>query len=455
MVERIRRMAPMRTSVEPRRSLGGVSAITVAGAGRLSTGDVARAGLTLNNASQVPPAPAATISNPSSRAVMTEDSVPTSGAEEGTSAPVEPAPEPLANARSPRRRWWAIGIGSVCGAVVVALLFLVRLPYFVIQPGSVRPAEQQITIEGAKSFDDPGRVLFVTVFINRANPALLIRSWLDDSYQVRTQEEMYPHGSEDEARRENIVLMDTSKTVAEKVALSYLGLPAEFSGRGALVAGLVKSSPSQGVLEPGDVVVEVDGSPVQMPDDIGKALADHKPGDTVDLVVERDRSTGPSSGTAAQGRKVKRRKVELALGADPKNAARPVLGILVEPYDLTVDSPIGVEVDSGDVTGPSAGLAWTLAIIDRLTPGSLTGGRSVAVTGEIHADGTVGAVGGTPQKIAAVKRAGVKVFIYPEETAPAEKAEIERIAGKQVKVYAVANIDEAVKVLAPDGVKRP
>lgn len=414
---------------------------------------------------------------------MTEESVPASGSESdpataaqtttpsvdartvdpratglshGDASTDEPSMRRTSGSRSTsRRRWISLAVGAALGAAIVAALFLIQLPYFVVQPGSVRPAEQRIEIEGAKSFNDPGRVMFVTVFINRANPALMIRSWLDDSIDVRSQKEMYPNGNEKEARQENIQLMDTSKLVAKKVALSYLGLPAEFTSNGALIAGLVEQSPAKGKLEPGDVVVQVDGNAVALPQDIGTALSGHQPGETVDLTIERPTGSGVASEQAALQSKRVKRNIEMALGADPKDPQRPVLGVYVEPFGLSVDSPIGVQVDSGDVTGPSAGLAWTLGIIDRLTPGSLTDGRRVAVTGEMHADGTIGPVGGTPQKVAAVKRAGVKIFIYPDSTPESDKRQISRIAGEDMKTYAVGTIEEAVKVLAPNGVEKP
>lgn len=373
---------------------------------------------------------------------MTDDSVATT------------VPNPETQPTPPRRRrrmWFTIIGGGVVGAALIAAFFLVQLPYFVIQPGSVTASEQRIEIEGAPSYDNDGRVMFVTVFVNRATPALMVRSWLDDSVEVRTPEEMFPNSSEAESRQENVVLMNDSKLMARKVALDYLDIPAEFTGNGALVSGLVDESPSEGVLEPGDVIVEVDDDPVSVTSDISVALADNEPGQTVDVVVEPaavSTGTGETAGTKGRPR---RRKVEVALGADPNDDSRPVLGIYVETYDLAIESDVDIRVDSGDVGGPSAGLAWTLGIIDRLTPQSLTSGRKVAVTGEIRADGTIGPVGGTPQKVAAVKRAGIDVFLYPAETGPAEKAEIERIAGDDMEVHAVADIDEAVRVLVPGG----
>ena len=139
------------------------------------------------------------------------------------------------------------------------------------------------------------------------------------------------------------------------------------------------------------------------------------------------------------------------LGESADQAGRPILGVEVEPANPSLDTDVVIEVDSGDVSGPSAGLAWTLAIVDRLTPGSLTDGRRIAVTGEIRDDGSVGPIGGITQKVAAVKRAGIEVFIYPAETPRDEQEAMARVAGDDVTLWPVADIDAAIERLAPDG----
>ncbi|MGB3410559.1 MAG: S16 family serine protease [Microthrixaceae bacterium] len=360
-------------------------------------------------------------------------------------------PEALAARRTNRRRW-GIAIFAAVIAAIVAAMFLVRLPYYVIQPGSVRPSEQRIHISGAKSFESPGKVMFTTVYIDQATPALLIRAWFDSAAEVESKDEMYPDGDRKAARQENIALMDSSKLLATKVALSEVGIKADFGGSGAQVISVSDDSPSKGILQPGDVITEVDGGEVSMPSDIGKELSDRKPGDTVTLVVERPSRSKPDSPV--------RKELKVKLGAAGDDAEdddpnRPVVGIQAQPSDLRVVSDVEVDVDSGTVTGPSAGLAWTLAIIDRLTPGSLTRGRDIAVTGEIRADGTVGPIGGVEQKVSAVKRAGIKVFIFPAATPKSAQAAMRRVAGDDVALYPVANIEEAVKVLNPDGIGRP
>src|SRR6185295_14967049 len=90
--------------------------------------------------------------------------------------------------------------------------------------------------------------------------------------------------------------------------------------------------------------------------------------------------------------------------------------------DAKFDFPVNVDIDSGSVGGPSAGLAFTLGVIDALTPGELTGGQKVATTGTISLDGSVGAVGGVKQKTVTVERAGAKVFLVPASEADEARA---------------------------------
>lgn len=343
-----------------------------------------------------------------------------------------------------RRRWILIGVFALVGAGVVSAMFLIRLPYYLIQPGSVRPSENRIDISGAKSYENDGEVLFTTVYVDQATPALMIRAWLDDAVDVRTRAEMYPDDNRKEVQKENFVRMDLSKLTATRVALDHLGIDATYDADGSKVVATVEGGPSEGVLLPGDVITAVDGAEVGLPSSIAPELADHAPGDAVAVTVQREVDGAETE-----------KSLQVTLGAASDDPSRPVLGIEAEPVDPRIDSPVQVTVDSGSVSGPSAGLAWTLGIIDRLTPGSLTDGRRVAVTGEILDDGTVGPIGGIEQKVAAVKRAGVDLFIYPASTPEAEQKAMRRIAGDQVELRPVANIDEAVAVLAPQGLDHP
>ena len=192
-------------------------------------------------------------------------------------------------------------------------------------------------------------------------------------------------------------------------------------------------------MPPGEVITAVDGEPVSLSSDLTPRLGGKQVGDTVELTVRE-----------AKGTRERTERVEL--GRNDDDPSRGYLGVVVETADSNIDLPFDIEIDSGKVTGPSAGLAWTLGLIDRLTPGSLTGGREVAVTGTIDLNGNVGPIGGVAQKMSTVKRAGLKMFLFPKYTDPSEAREVRRIAGDEVEVHQVGSIEEALEILAPDGV---
>ncbi len=364
----------------------------------------------------------------------------------------------------------------------------VPTPYVLIQPGAVRPAGDRISIEGAESYPVDSSVLFTTVFVDDATLFGLLRGSLDDAIEVRSDEEVYGDRGRDETRRINRREMDVSKLIAEREALDYLGYDAEFTADGVRVVDVADDVPASEVLRPDDVIVSVDGTAVHVPEELRTQLAEHMPGDSVTLGIERgylpagesaspEKSStdslsvdvelvGVPEGTGsvhtgdagdsddAGSHDDADRPDEVGSADDPgtTDEDRAVLGVTVEPFNPRIDSEVRISVDSGEVTGPSAGLAWSLAIIDVLTPGSLTDDRDVAVTGEILPDGSVGVIGGTVQKTATVVRNGVDVFMFPAGTPADEQAEMRRIAGDDTELVPVATLDEAVDHLSPGGV---
>ncbi len=372
-----------------------------------------------------------------------------------------------------KRRWWFWGIGFLIALGLVLAAVLVPTPYVLIQPGAVRPAEARVSVEGTKTYPNEGAVLFTTVYVDDATLFGLARGALDDAIEVRSADEVYGNKGRDQTRKINRREMDLSKLIAEREALTYLGFQADFTADGVRVLDVAEDVPADGVLRPDDVITSVDGAAVSDPSQLRDELAPHAPGDTVEIGIKRSKlAAGESASSSGGSFESTTVDVELA-GAEPDarggtddkgasddgtasdDAAEPraVLGVTVEPFNPRVESDVDVQVDSGAVTGPSAGLAWSLAIVDVLTPGSLTGDKDVAVTGEILPDGSVGVIGGTAQKTATVVRNGVDVFMYPAATPQDEQAEMRRIAGDDVKLVPVASLDEAIDYLVPGGVK--
>jgi len=77
--------------------------------------------------------------------------------------------------------------------------------------------------------------------------------------------------------------------------------------------------------------------------------------------------------------------------------------------------PTKVSINAGDVGGPSAGMMFSLAVYDKLTPGPLTGGADIAGTGTIDSAGTVGPIGGIQQKLVGARRGGAAWFLAPAD----------------------------------------
>jgi Lon-like protease len=171
-------------------------------------------------------------------------------------------------------------------------------------------------------------------------------------------------------------------------------------------------------------------------DDLVAALADKQPGDTVELLIDR-----PGAGEMT---------VTVELSASPDDPNRTIVGF--QPFDTrVVNLPFQVDIETGDIGGPSAGLAFTLALIDQLSPGQLTGGRNVAVTGTIALDGSVGAIGGLAQKVSAVHQNGVDVFLVPasqpELKDPVQMQTLIDAGRGAVEIIPVATLDEALAAL--------
>jgi PDZ domain-containing protein len=228
--------------------------------------------------------------------------------------------------------------------------------------------------------------------------------------------------------------MDTSKLTAETVALERLGHQVTIVTSGTVVREISKGSPASKVLKTDDVIVAVDGEPIDHFDELRSLLQVGGPGASHELTVERP----AGSNTHVQ--------VKITTIASPASAGQPtraVIGIVPEERIVDFKFPFDITIDSGAVGGPSAGLAFTLAVLDVLTPGELTGGRRIAVTGTMSLDGTVGPVGGAVQKAVAVRKAGYVAFLVPLD----EYKDVQRTVGHDLRVIPVGTLQDALDAL--------
>ena len=364
---------------------------------------------------------------------------------DGTTDRLAAAPDgPRPDSPGGRKPWRWIGgfLGlMVAAGVVGGLLF--KVPYVALVPGSARDTEPLVAVEGIDSFPSDGELLLTTVRV-RQRPNLWEYLWLqvDDDTDVVAEEVILDGRTPEENREFNLQLMTDSKEVAIAVALEQLGYDA-ITSDGVIVLELVPGGAAEEVIDVNTAITAIDDSAVNNTGDLVETLSQHAPGEEVTLTIELfdgDTATWtPSS-------------VEVVLGEKEDDPSAAFLGVgPIDRIEITDQFDFDVEIDSGAVGGPSAGLAFTLAVLDQLTEGELTGGNVVAVTGTIDAVGRVGSVGGVVQKTAAVRDLGADVFIVP---ASLPEEELERIfdrAGDSLQVIPVDNLDQALEALAELG----
>jgi PDZ domain-containing protein len=296
--------------------------------------------------------------------------------------------------------------GLLAVPLVVALLvvaWLSPLPYVVYRPGLTlnvlgdADGKPIIDIADHHLYRDGGQLRMTTVSVTRPDTKVrlpeLLGAWISDKDAVYPWDAVYQTGTTDEqSRQEGAAQMASSQDVATAVALRELGQDIK---QVVIIAGVGKGEPADGKLEPRDVIVSIDGVPVTSTDQ-GIALIRKTPaGKALDFVVRRDG---------------KQRHVTVT---PTDHDGTPRIGATVGAgFDLPFDVTINIDPAIG---GPSAGLMFTLAIYDVLTPGSMTGGQKIAGTGEIEADGSVGPIGGIQQKIAASDRDGARLFLVPKD----------------------------------------
>ncbi len=348
-----------------------------------------------------------------------------------------PVPPPQNLARVQRRMM------KITAAVIILMMiigiaagFLFRTDYVAFVPGSSRDTEPFITVTGITDYPSDGELHLTTVRV-RDRVSLWGYLWyqIDSDAELVQREQVFGTRTAEENREINLERMASSKDLATAVALERLGYDTVVAD-GVFVLETVEGTPAAELLERGDVIVSVQGVEVVSPSQLVEAIGGRSPGDFITIGVER-----ASSGQVEE--------IPVTLAQREDDASRAFLGVATsERVDLDLDVGFEVALGSDNIGGPSAGLAFTLAVLDQLTPGELTGGERVAVTGTIQVDRSVGSVGGVEQKAAAVREEGVKVFIIP---AALEEPAIERVreaAGDEVSVIPVEDLEDALDALA-------
>lgn len=340
-----------------------------------------------------------------------------------------------ANART--RRWSTVVWGAIPVAALTIMLSIdhipgtdisLTVPYAAEGPGPMFNTLGQveghdvIEIEGTETDPVDGNLNMTTVSV-RTNMTLAqaVGRWIttDDSI-VPVDQILPPDLDEEEMREYNQAEFAASEGNATVAAMRYLGEPTR-----VVVHDLLEDSASADVLKPGDVITSIDGTEVTEPSEVQDLVRARSPNDELTVGVLRD--------DAPQDARVR-------LGENPHEKGTPMMGILMTSEPA---GEVTVNYNLNDVGGPSAGMIFSLAVIDKLSPGQLNHGKFVAGTGTIAESGEVGPIGGITHKLTGARDKGVELFLAPEGNCDA----VRTVDTGEMTVASVSNLEEAISAM--------
>ena len=342
----------------------------------------------------------------------------------------------------------AIGIVFL---IVAPVLFIFLAPAswvsgnsYILSPGSANNTAQAIIVDGTDTYPPEGEIAYTTVSIKREVTLWeWIRAKQDNTKQLISPSVIDGNRTVSETRKVTQFQMDQSQSTAALVALNFLGYEIVPEIDGAFVIRLVEGSPAEKSLQLGDLIVDVNGEKVQNSEDLGNLIQEKQPGDAVEITYLRSPSALGGSGADENASSITE---TITLAEHPEKQGVGFLGVVIET-PVRADVPFEITIDVGNVRGPSAGLAFSLSILDVITEGELTGGLRIATTGTIDRYGYIGPVGGVPQKTEAAIQSGIDLFLVP----PAEYAIASEIANKRMDIRCVQTFTDAILVLSEYG----
>jgi Lon-like protease len=321
--------------------------------------------------------------------------------------------------------------------LLLAAAAIVPLPVFLEMPGRPVSLADGVQVDAPDSVELDGDFLLMSVRLPRGTVLGVVRALVDRRVSLVTPERVLPPGVSDreyfDTQRH---VFQVSADLAAAVGLRAAGLidgPIELTGEGVEVRNVVAGAPADGLLEPGDVVVAANGQEVR-----------------TDLELRAMVPVAGSPGPLAL--EVRRNGEQRTVEVQPRvmdigdGERRPVIGIELQTHRPRVDLPVPVEIDTGPIGGPSAGLMIALTVYDKVSPDlDLAAGRVVAGTGGLDQDGSVRPIGGISQKVIAAADAGAELFLVPR--LQLDQARDALPPGSALEVRAVGTFDDAVEVL--------
>ena len=308
---------------------------------------------------------------------------------------------------------------------------LIKTEYYFMSPGP--PYQWEIDYGNNDNYTFEGNLYQLTVRRDEANVFVYLWSLINESYDLYPREVILPDGVTPEELSEiSIQNMRTSENVAIAVALKNIGYEIESKGDGVAVVGLLDDSPVKDKLKKGDLINSINNTDIYSATEFISTLRTYSIGETVSIGLLRE----------IKGIK-EQIYIKTTLIEHVEYEGEPMVGFLATTVNERFDFPFEIDIKTGNVGGPSAGLMMALNVYNNLIPEDITNSKIIAGTGTIEIDGSVGPVGGIKQKIIAAKRAGAEIILVPV----ANFEEAQSFETDKTAIVAVNSFDEALAVI--------
>ena len=312
-------------------------------------------------------------------------------------------------------------------SIIIIAGFFVSPGFFLVSPGTVEDLDDLILMEGEPR-NEEGNFLMVTVAQREANLWGVLYGLVNPIIDVRPLSRVIPPDMTEEEYNELMQSwMEDSKNLAQVIALRKQGYEVPIESDGVEIVELLPNSPVQGTLFPGDVIRTVEGKTVDLAEEVVSIIQEKEIGEEVQLTIEREGKEKP---------------VEAATTHHTEEADKAALRVYVRTLNWRPIMPFDIDIETGPVIGPSAGIMFVLEIMDRLSPENLTSGHTVAGTGTITLQEEVGGIGGVKQKVVAAERQGADYFLVPKENYEEAQG-----AADEITLVPLKDLDDALDFL--------
>ena len=346
-----------------------------------------------------------------------------------------------------KKNKFSIFFAIIVGVILAGVLLLYPLDVYVMRPGNAYNVSEYVTIQGGDE-DDEGSFSLMTVSLSKASPLMYVYAKFKDYYelismdQVRQDEE-----DENEYNIRQAKLMTDSQFNALYVAFSRTHLDYQVTFNGVTVLNIITGGAADGILKPGDEIVEIEGEHIDSQAMFAQRIVEMRNQEQYDieLVINRDDELLTK---------------KVTLQEIPNSEGKIGLGVVFsESKSITTDPHVNIDI--GSIGGPSAGLMFTLEILNQLLDEDITKGYSIAGTGEMLENGSVGRIGGVEKKVVAAHKAGMEIFFAPDDEVTEEKLkqnpdfksnyeaaiETAKKIGTTMEIVPVKTIDDALDFL--------